>query len=433
MSIVRQLPQLYLRGSIANITMKSLTDEQKRIVSAVTDKVALHPALAPHRIKFCNQLGNTIGGDYNDDRFSNGKLRTSAEQEYLIVIWKATVILLYHQKYAYKCLACNEDKYTTQKNKVTPFDRQWDVCPNCKCVRIKDDGSYININDLNNLVDKPEYESPIEVTPLGIKYEDPDKVLNNDDELKRFYGEYIWGYFKQVLKENGIKSTKELRTVTGSIHEVIIAEICSAIDKYKVTHYYHKDNNPADGYQKIQVNVLAAPPELAIDIQSIASKYDKLGASILVYQKSIWVKTMSHTGVVQAGVVDNKPINQLGSSTQSGESEFSVLDTIDSGEDNYDNVDNGDRLFRIREYLPGDNVQTMFDIIINSGDAWLRFSEFCANNKLTTSNSRNYGPRTPKNAHLATFFGVKTKQIKEWADIIRIKMIEHNIIPDNCR
>ena len=207
MSIVRQLPQLYLRGSIANITMKSLTEEQKRIVSDVTNKVAMHPALTPHRIKFCNQLGNTIGGDYNDDRFANGKLRTNAEQEYLIVIWKATVILLYHQKYAYKCLACNEDKYTTQKSRITPFDRQWDVCPNCKCVRITDskstvyqNGTYVNINDLKSIKgEQPEHESPIEVTAIEAKYEDPDKVLNNDDELKRFYGEYIWGYFKQVI------------------------------------------------------------------------------------------------------------------------------------------------------------------------------------------------------------------------------------------
>ena len=64
MGIIRQLPGLYLRGSIANISLANMTREQKQKVDHICYIVFNHPEMAKHKAKFIKELSHTIKGDY---------------------------------------------------------------------------------------------------------------------------------------------------------------------------------------------------------------------------------------------------------------------------------------------------------------------------------------------------------------------------------
>ena len=91
MGIVRQLPELYLRGSLANITMANLTEDQKAQAQEIALDIAYSPEMASHRIGMIKELRNTIAADYKDDE-KNG------ESEYIIAIYRGVVDVLHHHK-----------------------------------------------------------------------------------------------------------------------------------------------------------------------------------------------------------------------------------------------------------------------------------------------------------------------------------------------
>lgn len=82
-----QMPGMYLRGSLCNVTMKELNEEQQLAVSSIVDEIKDDPALQAARVEFRNALKYTIKGDYlNTD---------AADQEYQISLWRAVVAAKY--------------------------------------------------------------------------------------------------------------------------------------------------------------------------------------------------------------------------------------------------------------------------------------------------------------------------------------------------
>jgi hypothetical protein len=84
-----QIARLYLRGSICNVTMRSLSPEQRKKVGDVLEQVLQDPLLQPARQAFITALANTIGNEYKDPSF--------AMQEVAMAVWRATVSALYHK------------------------------------------------------------------------------------------------------------------------------------------------------------------------------------------------------------------------------------------------------------------------------------------------------------------------------------------------
>ena len=64
--IITQLPELYLRGSLANETMANLTEAEKEKAAYITDFVANHDVLQKHKRRYMRDLSTTIGGDYRN-------------------------------------------------------------------------------------------------------------------------------------------------------------------------------------------------------------------------------------------------------------------------------------------------------------------------------------------------------------------------------
>lgn len=87
---MRQLSELYLRGSLINETMKNLTEEQMSVVEEKINELMNTPSLNKCKQAICNALSNTIKGDYADDR-------ETALQEYRIALMRAVIYALYHK------------------------------------------------------------------------------------------------------------------------------------------------------------------------------------------------------------------------------------------------------------------------------------------------------------------------------------------------
>ena len=56
MALVRQMPELYLRGSLANVTMANLTANEKDHIDTIVGYVATHPGMARHRAGIIEEL-----------------------------------------------------------------------------------------------------------------------------------------------------------------------------------------------------------------------------------------------------------------------------------------------------------------------------------------------------------------------------------------
>jgi len=86
-SVGIQMPELYLRGSLCNVTMRNLTENQKEEIDGIVSEVKDDPLLQPCRVQFRNVLSYTIGIDYKDSE--------AADQEYQIAVWRAVVAAKY--------------------------------------------------------------------------------------------------------------------------------------------------------------------------------------------------------------------------------------------------------------------------------------------------------------------------------------------------
>lgn len=83
-----QLAQLFIRGSLVNVTAKNLTEEQKETVMELMNQIWEDRALDTAKHKFCNVLACTIGNEYKNKDF--------AMNEIWITIWRTAVDILYH-------------------------------------------------------------------------------------------------------------------------------------------------------------------------------------------------------------------------------------------------------------------------------------------------------------------------------------------------
>lgn len=87
---MRQMPELYLRGSIFNKTMKNLTNDQLLKLENKVEELLELPPLFKSREKFCQILSNTIGADYRESK-------EASLQEYTIALMKAALYIMFHK------------------------------------------------------------------------------------------------------------------------------------------------------------------------------------------------------------------------------------------------------------------------------------------------------------------------------------------------
>ena len=305
---LRQMPELFLRGSVANQTMKNLLPEQKLEVNRVTEFVINHPSLIPNKSEFIKQLGRTIGGDYREDH-------KVAELEYQVAIWRGVVYLLYHCSYSYICGNCKSSTYLTQRNKPSPMDQRYPVCPSCRCVKTTDAGGDVvfmsheafqnSILALPENAAMPKCESPILPIPGVKKVGNPDLILGDPVQLNKFFSEFIWNYFRQILNENKITyHRKEPKEAYGPADSIAVLEIIGLLTKNKVKYQYCNVTQPENGAYHIYCQVLTTPPEFSPEYMDIVNRHMQFGVKINNSESEFTVPSVAIAPMVSVLVVN---------------------------------------------------------------------------------------------------------------------------------
>jgi hypothetical protein len=437
MSIVRQMPELLLRGSLANVTMANLTVEEQAHVSEVMEKVVNHPEMARHKFRFITELGGTIGADYNDDR-------QAAEMEFNIAIWRAVVSLFYHRKYTFECLSCGSLTYTTKVGRVKALDRQYPVCPNCRNVRVTHQGetdfekdSYVqgadfqkSYEDFTPVQDAPRCESPIRPISGEKIYNNPEAVINDDRQLVKFFGEFVWNYFRQILKENSrAEHRKTPQLIHGPGDYIIVQEIISLCSRMKLEFSYCSRTQPENGGYHIMITGLQTPPEFSAEFAVLRQKGINSGIIVDFTDNAIVVNQTTNAPTLEAFVV--RPEHVLVVEGYSSESKkdpdgrsFTVSQvsyrTIGTErmhqEDQTENVDNSDVVNAVRNSLPDGDCKQVFDIFGGRGDAYIEFSE-------------EYGDGKACINHIARHLKITTRAVNQHKEVIKVNMLAAGLTP----
>ena len=431
MPTVRQMPELLLRGSLVNVTMANLTESERDNVSSVMSKVTKHPGIAKHRHKFITELGNTIGADYRDDR-------NVAELEFQIAVWRATVSLLYHRKYTFKCSACESSSYDTKKGRPIMMDRQYPVCPNCNKILIVDPGDtsfnkgdYVSNDEFQESYKHfgPDRKSPICATPItfvgGNKtYENPEKVLSDDRQLVKFFSEFVWNYFRQILRENNrTEHQKVPQLISDRADRVIVQEIISLCSSWKQDYNYCNKTQPRNGVHNIKICCNKTPPEFTAELIKIIETANTNSIAIEFDDDSIKVLVNTHAPFITAYVIKPEHVmimDNCQSETGDEDGGFELSDTADRRdkmrESHTATIEIEDAIETIRESLPDHECQQIFDILSSRGDSYDEYSD-------------KYGDGKTCVNHIAEFMGITARAVKNHKETIKVTMLAHGMIP----
>jgi len=431
------MSQLLLRGSLANVTMANLTQEQQKYIEKTIERISSHPKMANHKARFIKELGSTIGADYKDDR-------AVAEEEFQIAIWRGAVDLIYHNKYRFSCRHCLKSSYIGKNGRNKEFDRQYPICPSCNCVEIIKSGDtaftvgqYVDhaqyqkaYADFNCEQITPECKTTISYHVISTRFDNPDNILNDDDQLVKFFSEYLWNYFRQMLKENSrFEHHKGPQFIHGPGDEIILEEILCLCSKMKIEHHYDKDTRTKKEYVII-VSGLKTPPEFTAEFLDILCKAESNNIPIITSDNSIIIRKSDDVPFLEAYVTKSEHVLMLNGPNNSDDDDEGQSFTISQvsyrtigaeqmyQESHTATIDNEDVLTAIRNSLPDGECQLVFDIWAGRGDSFIEFT-------------KQYGDKRACINHIARHMRITTRAVNQHKETIRINMLAHGMFPES--
>jgi len=442
MPLLRQLPELLIRGSIANVTMASLSDAERRKAGEITEQIINHPEMQAKRHAFARELAATIGADYRDDRLI-------ADNEYAIAIWRGVVGIIYHKKYDFHCRACGSSHWMTERGLPKPIDRQYESCPNCKQMRVETPGdtelvpgTYITKAQYKDICDnqvpfKPQGEygwveqniptcsSPIDYIPGDFAHDNPWKILDSVQQMVRFFGEYVWNYFRQQLAENQRKEhNKKKVKITAPADEIMYKELIMLCKKMRLDHSvddYFNDDRQYVVY--LQGNL--TPPEFTVEYLLLQQRALDAGITIEAHDDRICVLRDASAPLLESTISLAEHVLMQEEGVQDGDDNVFTIQQVHyrtmegvnmDQEDHVQCVESSDVMTAIRCALPDGDCQVVFDIDSQTGPHYTAFSEM-------------FGDKKPKKTHIAQFLGTTTRQIGLHRDNIRGQCLIHNMVP----
>lgn len=443
MPIVRQLTELYLRGALANVTMKDLTPDDTAEVMDVIEKVVDHPSMQKHRYQVTKVWGETIGGDYKENR-------AAGEQEYYITIWKAAVNLLFHKYYRFECESCGASKRKTKTTgKLVNIDRRFVPCPCCGMAKRDDeivkfvegaDGGFSSciaaLSD--NHYDLEEAWEQYMAGEISLKvfgrrveqfrYDDPDRVLDDPVQLSKFFGEFVWGYFNQVIRENKrVEHLNKPQKVTGRADEIVVESIISCCKKSKVKYNFCKDSQPEDGWWNISLLTNEVPPEFIYELLPFFRTAEEHGVDFCVSGSGIAIRECRGSDLISAFVVMPEHVMMVDDSGSIDDSEDggSIIQQVSfktSGgnrmdqENHVEYIDNRELIESVYNSLPNGDCKVIFNLFCQQGDDYDRYC-------------RAYGDRKPNQTHMAKFLDITPNTVKSHISTIRNTCLAQNFVP----
>jgi len=428
------MPGLYLRGSIANITMARLTESEKSHIEKIFTYVISHPDLVRHKYKVMKEFGVTIRSDYADDR-------AAAESEFNIAVWRGIVALFYHRDYSFKCKKCEATTTQTQRGKPKPIDRLLIPCPECSSAEIDNPGcseyksgdivDYHKVQEQFKYVgfNTPTFKSCIAPIPGARKYDNPENIINSPEQLRRFFGEYIWNYFRQQINENKRKEHHTSINIAGPADKMVVELIQNLCLRMSID--FNKHHNVNNRYS-ISVSNLLTPPEFSMEILLIKMFAQSHGIEIYTTDNSIEVKKCLNAPTINITVTKAEHItvvdNQFTVDESDDASGFSIEQiayktTKDGQMDQEDQVvseiitsEMQETSLKTRESLPNGDCKMIFDIYMQTGPTYESFQNI-------------YGDGQPKINNIAQFLGITPRAVKQYKNTIRINCLANDFVP----
>lgn len=407
MGNIRQLPRLYLRGSIATETMRNLNPEQSQEVTSLTNRIFDNPALHGHKIEFVNRLKNTIASDYRDDI-------QAAYQEYYITLWRGVVHLLYHCSYSFACEKCKSSTYPNKRKKPSPINRKFEFCPNCNHTKILDGGveKFIHQKDLRSY--DGDIISPIISVKGDNKVEDHTKVLNDPVQLKRFFTEFIWNYFRQIISENKIiKHAKEKSMIQGPADLVLFDAIKSLLQEHEVQFYCQSDS-PVNGYYSLEFETLSTTLEFGVALTKLILKYACIKVVATVNINGVKIPDLG--GSAPTAFEEVSKINRV--TVVNNTDTECKLEPIELEADKFANNDDLEvsEVFQaVRRSLPNDYTVKVFDILYQRGTVATEFQ-------------KEYNAKTIHPSNITAFLKGTKKQTKESYEHIKVQLLRYEAV-----
>lgn len=438
MARVRQLPELYLRGSLANVTMANLTQQQQHHAESVVKYITHHPGMQKHKHKVMKKFGVTIGADYAEDR-------ENAEQEYRVAIWRGVVNLFYHRHYNFTCRACKQSHYVTKRSKPKPIDRIQTPCPNCQMVEVVDPGDvselakgqFITFQDFQaSYKDMPEGWTPpasrttIEPVPGALRYENPNAIIDDSKQLEKFFGEFVWNYFRQQINENKRKEHRKEQEIVDTADRIILQDIISLCIRMGVDYNYCPNTEPRDGKHSIKMFGLFTSPEFSVELGLIRERANFHQVRITTDSNSIVVHVSPNAPYISTkvmrpehvGVLDNfSCVSDNQDSSDYAISQISYRTVGTKRMDQEDHVvcyDSNEVMHTIRRSLPDGHCRDIFDILSQQGECYMKFS-------------KSYGDGEAKINHIAAFLGITTRAVNNYKETISVHCLANDFIPTN--
>jgi hypothetical protein len=134
----------------------------------------------------------------------------------------------------------------------------------------------------------PVAKSTIVAVPGAGKYNNPDKIIEDNRQLRKFFGEFVWNYFRQQINENKRKEhRKDPIHLLGDTDYIITQEILSLCGQMGVDHNYCHRSEPKDGKYTIRIFGLLTPPEFTAELAQLKAKADLFGVPVTITSTTI--------------------------------------------------------------------------------------------------------------------------------------------------
>lgn len=415
MAGVRQMPELYLRGSLANITMANLSPEDKKKASEYFEIIKNHPEMGKHKSKLIQQLGITISADYKDPQ--------TAEAEFDIAIWKGIIDLFFHHKYTFECDICKSSTYITRRQKVKTIDRITIPCPNCnKAIIIE---SSINDKQMGEIIEYTEYLSLIEnqqlvkvrssIKPIPSsekKHKNPEVIFQDPDQMRKLMGEYVWNYFRQHISENKRTKSDRETTIIERADIIVALKIINTCQRHNIKIQTEESN----ALINIRFKTHITPPEFTVELSDVLYLAKLNDITVTINVDGIDIIRNEFAKELTAKMVVSDHIKLQGSSEEEHFGKVSKGGSFVDTDSSTTHVDLEEALQEIRNSLPDGVCKSIFNIKTQYGDDYKKFA--------TTYDTEN-----PHNSQIASHLNIGTRQIHAHMDTIRMTCLAKGLRP----
>lgn len=359
MSIITQLPELCLRGSLANETMAHLTAEEQDRANEVMALVANHPEMEKHKRRYIRDMSTTIGGDYRD--------REAAEQDYYVIIWRGVVMLYYHKRYEFECTKCASRTYKNKTGSMSEIRRRDDVCPNCDCEG--DNG-----------------ESPIRAIVVGDRHPDPDSVIKDETQMSRWFSQQLANATRQQLRENPITTTTRTNIVTDYADNQILRSVESLLNGSKVSHQKVKTDKNSTQSASVYFDVQACPSRIIGQISAIRQEAQENGVIVTLDPAGITIQRGPDCKNITQSVTEKVHVTMLTPSQRGPDTPSPIEVPNEAEQDHVAKIISDDFLATVDARLPTENCRAYRQIKSAQGPWYDRYLEQFGDAKVSLKN-----------------------------------------------